>query len=129
VDEYWRRREREAELLVSVEANDGGVGSLRDAKEFIGRIDDRRWTRRERRRKWLILIRKCGGGAGICTYSVAVSIVRENARVSGQTADGTNVRRLHRYLRTPLECPEIHRIRGGIVEATGARSRRRRLEG
>jgi hypothetical protein len=30
-----RRRERDAELLVSVEAKVGGVGSLADAKEFF----------------------------------------------------------------------------------------------
>ena len=48
----------------------------------------------------------------------------ENARFSGQTADGHNFRRLHRFRRTLLACPEFHRIRRGIVEATGARSRR-----
>ena len=65
-----------------------------------------------------------GGGAGICTYSAAVAKLTESRAFSGQTADGNNFRRLHRFLGPPLKYPKVHRIRGGILEATGACSRR-----
>ena len=108
-----------AELLVSVGENGGGVGSLRDAKELFGEIVRAPWRRRERRRKQLILLKKGGGGAGICTQSVRGSRTCENARSSGQTADAMHFRRLHRFLRTPIEYPGIHPICGGILEAPG----------
>ncbi len=64
------------------------------------------------------------GGAGICTYSVAVSKLARTRAFLVKLLTGKNFRRLHRFLGVPPYCPEIYRIRGGIVEATGARSRR-----
>jgi hypothetical protein len=42
-----------------------------------------------------VFIEGIGGGAGSCNQSAEVSIVREIARFSGQTADESHFRRLH----------------------------------
>jgi len=58
-----------------------------------------------------------------------VSANGENTRFSGQTADASQFRRLHRLLSVLLYYPEIDRVCGGIVEAQGILSRRLQATG
>src|SRR5262249_38117485 len=64
-----------------------------------------------------------GGGTGSCIRSADVSIIREIARISGQTADGSHFRRLHPFPSILLCYPEVRLVFGAIVEAPGTRSR------
>lgn len=73
-----------------------------------------------------VLWKKMVEAPGVAPIQQRFGDLARSGAFTGQTADRSHVRRLHRVLRLPLDCPQIHQGFGAIVEAPGPPSGARR---